>query len=183
MGPLSELNSVDDEQAIALLEPLIERAPAIAANVARRRPFDSADDLRDAIWQELLNLDDTERVGLFQAHPELAPDNPLAMTNSSQSEQGRLKLTSGDNEYPALLADLNARYRSKFGFPFITALVRHKDIDSVLTEFAVRLAADRTAEIEQTIDQIFQVSSSRVRAAFGHNNADAPQETDTDTTD
>jgi 2-oxo-4-hydroxy-4-carboxy-5-ureidoimidazoline decarboxylase len=176
MGTLSELNGENEMQAIALLEPLIERAPEIAARVARRRPFQSADDLHQTIRQELLSLNEVERLSLFRAHPELAPDNPLAMTDASQSEQGRLNLTTDTNEYRDRLADLNAKYRSKFGFPFITALVRHPNMQSVLIEFEARLAKDSATEIEQAIDQVITVSSARVRAAFDCGKAEASRD-------
>ncbi|MBL4758906.1 MAG: 2-oxo-4-hydroxy-4-carboxy-5-ureidoimidazoline decarboxylase [Rhizobiales bacterium] len=167
MDKLSELNNADKEQAILLLEPLIERAPEIAKRVASRRPFESPDDLRQAIKIELLELNETELINLFRAHPELAPENPLAMTSPSQSEQERLNLTSGENEHRARLAELNASYRDKFGFPFITALVCHQNMDTVLSEFEARLTSNRGTEVEQAIEQIVIVSSSRVGAAFG----------------
>lgn len=167
MDRLSELNFADEQRAVSLVAPLIERAPEIAKRVARRRPFQTADQLSQAIRSELLELDDFQRIELFKAHPELAPDNPLAMTIESQSEQGQLNLTSQDSEHRARLSDLNARYREKYGFPFITALVRHQDIDSVLVEFEARLTSDRRSEIQQAIDEIATVSSSRVRTSFG----------------
>ncbi len=167
MDRLTELNRADEDQATALVAPLIERAPEIAANVARRRPFDGTDDLVDAIRAELLELGEPARIDLFRAHPELAPDNPMTMTLESQSEQGRLNLTAHDNAYRARLSDLNARYREKFGFPFITALVRHADTDSVLTELEARLANDRHAEIQAALDQVATVSAARARASFG----------------
>jgi len=169
---LSTLNNADEDRALALVEPLIERAPEIARKVVRRRPFESADDLCRAIRTELLKLNNAERMHLFRAHPELAPDNPLSMTSASQSEQGRLRLTSRTNEFRARLGELNARYRGKFGFPFITALVRHRDMESVLTEFETRLAASIASEIEQAIEQISAVSAARVNAAFGGVTAD-----------
>lgn len=172
MDKLNELNRADDDRAVSLLEPLIERAPEIATRVAGHRPFRSADDLRRAIRGELVNLDEAARLRLFRAHPELAPENPLVMTGASQSEQGRLQLTRGRNKYRARLDDLNARYRAKFGFPFITALVRHADMESVLAEFEARLASDRRSEIERTIDQISAVSAARVSAAFGDEDAE-----------
>jgi 2-oxo-4-hydroxy-4-carboxy--5-ureidoimidazoline (OHCU) decarboxylase len=91
-----------------LVAPLIERAPEIARRVARRRPFQNPDHLSEAIRSELLRLSEAERIDLFRAHPELAPDNPLAMTRESQSEQGRLRLTSHEAECRARLSDLNA---------------------------------------------------------------------------
>ncbi len=167
MDRLIELNQADESQAVALLAPLIERAPEIAKQVACRRPFHSTDDLFEAIHSELLALSESARIDLFRAHPELAPDNPLAMTEESQSEQERLNLTSRESEYRMRLSELNARYREKYGFPFITALVRHADINSVLKEFEARLKNDRETEIRRAIDQIAMVSSSRVRATFG----------------
>lgn len=164
MDKLEELNCADEERAILMLEPLIERAPTIARDVARRRPFVSADDLRQAIRRELLDLNEEERVRLFQAHPELAPMNPLSMTSESQTEQGRLNLTADTNKFKARLDQLNERYRDKFGFPFVIALVRHQDMSSVFTEFETRLSADRETEIEQALEQVATVSSSRVDA-------------------
>lgn len=176
MDKLRELNRADEKRAVLLLEPLIERAPAIARRVARRRPFESTDELRKAIRSELLGLNEEERVQLFRAHPELAPMSPLSMTSASQSEQGRLNLTSETNEFRARLDELNARYRGKFGFPFITALVRHKGMDSVLSEFETRLSADRESEIEQALEQVATVCSSRVKAVFECSSLDKTQD-------
>jgi 2-oxo-4-hydroxy-4-carboxy-5-ureidoimidazoline decarboxylase len=176
MDKLGELNGAEEKRALALLEPLIERAPEIASRVSRHRPFAGAEGLCAAIRTELQRLDEAGQIRLFRAHPELAPDNPLAMTLSSQAEQGRLNLTADTNKYRARLGELNARYTRKFGFPFITALVRHKDIDSVLAEFETRLASNRDQEIQTAIDQISHVSSSRVHMAFGPNIADASKD-------
>jgi OHCU decarboxylase len=163
---LGELNHASEENAIRLLQPLIERAPVIARRVARRRPFTSANDLRKAIRSELLELNEEERLQLFRAHPELMPINPMSMTSESQSEQGRLNLTSDSNKFRGRLDELNTRYRNKFGFPFITALVRHVNMDSVFSEFEIRLSSDIESEIEQALEQIATVSSSRVKAVF-----------------
>jgi OHCU decarboxylase len=176
MVRLDELNIAAEERAVVILEPLIERAPEIARRVARHRPFSAADGISQAIRSELLKLETTSQIDLFRAHPELAPDNPLAMTCASQQEQGRLNLTSDRNKFRIRLADLNARYATKFGFPFITALVRHNDINSVLAEFEARLGNSREQEIQQAIDQICHVSSSRVQKAFGENSADASRD-------
>lgn len=166
MDKLGELNSATEEQAIFLLEPLIERAPEIARRVASHRPFTSANHLSRIIQSKLLELTDSELVELFRAHPELAPVNPTAMTSASQSEQGRLNLTSDRIEYRDRLDKLNGAYREEFGFPFITALVRHKDMDSVFSEFEGCLAQERSTEINRTIEQIMKVSAARVQKAF-----------------
>lgn len=167
MSLLGDLNAANDAQAFELVSPLIERAPHVARKVARARPFASIEALALAIRRELHGLNEAERIALFRSHPELAPDDPLSMTRESRGEQGRLDLTSADNRHRARLADLNAAYRARFGFPFITALVRHADMASVLGEFERRLAADRAAEIETALGEVATVSLSRLRAAFG----------------
>ena len=72
-----------------------------------------------------------------------------------------------------------ARGRKKI--PFITALVRHPDIESVLTEFEQRLTHDRSSEIQQAIDQVALVSSSRVEASFGSSTPRTPKESTANT--
>ena len=180
MGKLGELNNADEKRAVLLLEPVIERAPEIAQKVAKRRPFNSTDDLRAAIRTELLDLNEQERLQVLLANPELAPMDPQSMTDASQSEQGRLNLTSYSNEFKAQLDELNARYRDKFKFPFITALVRHKDMDSVLSEFETRLSANRESEINQALEEVAIVSSSRVNSVFECSRLDKTQEADAD---
>lgn len=175
MSKLSVLNCADDDQAVEMITPLIERASDIALKVARRRPFNSAEDLSEMIRTELLALSEPKRIELFNAHPELAPENPVLMTKESQSEQGRLNLTSQDVECRERLSELNALYREKNGFPFITALVRHSDINSVLTEFETRMERDRNAEIQQAVDEIVLVSTARVYASFGPGDNPVPK--------
>ena len=167
MDRLDDLNTADDDRAASLVSPLIERAPHVARKVARSRPFANAEALALAIRRELSGLDEAERIALFRAHPELAPDDPLSMTRESQGEQGRLNLTSASNRYRARLAELNAAYRSRFGLPFIVALARHPDTESVLAAFERRLAADRASEIETALGEVIAVSLARLQTAFG----------------
>lgn len=167
MNKITALNIADEPDAVTLIEPMIERAPEIAPKVIHHRPFKTAGDLAKAINHELHNLNDHERIELFRAHPELAPENPFVMTKESQSEQGRLDLTSADSEFKTQLSDMNATYRSKFGFPFIVALVRHETMHSVMSEFRRRLARDHASEIEEALRQVGIVSSARVEQTFG----------------
>ncbi len=104
-----------------------------------------------------------------------------AMTAASQSEQGRLNLTGEKSVYRDRLNGLNARYREKFGFPFIIALVRHETMESVLSEFETRLHQSRDSEINAAIEQVMAVSASRVQLAFGPTASAKAQADGTDT--
>lgn len=176
MIKLHELNNAGYEEAAAMILPLIERAPDLANQVAKKRPFDSTDQLSAAIKSELLKLNEADQLRLFRAHPELAPENPLSMTAASQAEQGRLKLTSQSNLNREKLIELNSRYQEKFGFPFIVALVRHSNIESVMKEFESRLLCDRSSEILAAIEQISAVSDDRIQTSFGTNRIDGMQD-------
>ncbi|MDW3223602.1 MAG: 2-oxo-4-hydroxy-4-carboxy-5-ureidoimidazoline decarboxylase [Paracoccaceae bacterium] len=164
---IRELNNCDEKRALQLLEPVIERAPAVVMQVLRHRPFADLADLILRISEELYALSDSQRMDLFQAHPELATDQPQSMTIASQKEQGQFGLTSSDNAHRTRLEKLNRAYREKFGFPFIVALSSHTSMDSVFAEFDIRLSADKTSEINRALEQICSVSAERVRRTFG----------------
>ncbi|MEM8838510.1 MAG: 2-oxo-4-hydroxy-4-carboxy-5-ureidoimidazoline decarboxylase [Pseudomonadota bacterium] len=174
MATLDELNTINEDHAAQMIAPLIERAPDIAKRVAARRPFVDPESLSRAITEELTALSDTSRIELFRAHPELAPENPMAMTLESQAEQQRLDLTSNQSEHNERLSHLNQLYREKFGFPFIIALARHETIESVLEAFETRLSSDLRSELDAAIGEVADVSAARVAALFGGSKTERP---------
>lgn len=167
MNKLDTLNQVAELEALEMVRPLIERAPDVAAKVVNRRPFNSICEFLQAIKTELYALSELQLIELFKAHPELAPENPMTMTEGSKSEQARLNLTSSTNEYRAKLDELNEQYYKKFGFPFITALVRHSGMSSVMADFESRLLNERKLELRQSLEEIVMVSQARVELMFG----------------
>lgn len=162
---LVALNHADDKTAAAMILPFIERAPNLAAKIATQRPFASAQALADHIVSEVNALSEDAAISLFLGHPELAPIDPAAMTNASQQEQGRLGLTTA-NAATSVLAEMNARYFDRFGFPFIIALHEHVDLASVLTAFDERSQARKADEITRAKAQICSVSRARVLSNF-----------------
>ncbi|MEO9275160.1 2-oxo-4-hydroxy-4-carboxy-5-ureidoimidazoline decarboxylase [Marinomonas sp. 5E14-1] len=175
MNTLSKLNDADDDLALSMILPLIERAPIVAKRVSEHRPFADDKALCDAILHELRKLNEEESLALFRAHPELAPNQPHLMTEASQQEQARHGLTSQDSQYREKLSSLNDQYQEKFGFPFIVALACHEDMGSVIQSFEMRLADSREAEVQRAIEQIHAVSSARVQtlSSVGNTNAES----------
>lgn len=172
---IEAINAGTQAEAAALILPFIERSPEVAARAARRRPFADAAAFAAALRAALMELDAPALLALFRGHPELAPAEPDAMTSASQSEQGRLGLTDPAAPAAARLAELNRRYRDRFGFPFIVALHRHADLDGVLASFERRLAAPAPDEIAAAREEIASVCRARVLAAFGEAPANAPR--------
>jgi 2-oxo-4-hydroxy-4-carboxy-5-ureidoimidazoline decarboxylase len=163
---LEAINRADEASAARMLVPFIERAPEIARRVARHRPFSGPDALAGAVEREILALDAQALIALFQGHPELSPPAPRLMTGESQREQGRIGLTATPADRAEKLGRLNRRYSEKFGFPFIIALHRHPDIDTVVEIFERRLTARREDEIATARAEILSVSRARIFAAL-----------------
>lgn len=88
------------------------------------------------------------------------------MTVESMGEQGRLGLMSLETESHAYLSQLNATYKARFGYPFIIALHRVPDLETLLLIFETRLAADPVEEHVTTLGEIASVIRARASRAF-----------------
>lgn len=107
-----------------------------------------------------------ERLALIRAHPELAGKAAIdgTLTRASAAEQASAGL---DRLTPAEFArfhDLNARYRARFGFPFIIC-VRLTDKAGMLAAMEARLANDPETEIAAAIDEIGKITRLRLEDA------------------
>ena len=98
MTTLAEVNGAMAAEFAQLLDGIYEHSPWIVENAASRRPF--------------------------ATHPELAGKAMVerSLTASSTDEQTRAGLTACTPEEMARIAELNAAYQKKFGFPFILAV-------------------------------------------------------------
>lgn len=162
---LAELNACGREAFVAHLGPVFEHAPWVAAQVADRRPFARVDALHAAMVDEVARLPQAERVALFAGHPDLA--GPAArggtMTADSTSEQAALSLHLLPDEEAGRWDDLNAAYRTRFGFPFILC-ARHYGRAAMLRVFEQRLAGTREEEMAEALAQIARITRYRLAA-------------------
>ncbi len=65
------------------------------------------------------------------------------------------------------LADLNRRYREKFGFPFIVALYLHASRNSVIQLMEERLDYDTATELANALEQVGHIARGRLAKVFG----------------
>ena len=96
-----------------------------------------------------------ERLALIRAHPELAGKAAIdgTLTTASAAEQASAGLDRLTPEEFARFHDLNARYRERFGFPFIIC-VRLTDKAGILAAMAARLDNDAETEVATAIAEI-----------------------------
>jgi len=150
---------------------IFEHTPDIADR-AYRAGLSAFDDSADALHTTLMNVVRTmsrdEKLKLIRAHPELAGREAVAgtMTHDSVGEQGRLGFTSLSRVEFERVADINRRYREKFGMPLIVALALHADRASVIAEMERRISNDMDTEIINAIDQIGHITRARLAKKF-----------------
>lgn len=166
---LDTLNSASRETALALLEPLVERSPWVVELTVDQRPFADDAALAAALADTILAAGTERQRVLFAAHPELAGQEAAEgrMTDASTGEQARLGLLSLSADDAVRLRALNAAYRARFSHPFIIALHRVPDLETLLATFERRLAAPAPEEHAATLDEIASVIRSRAARAFG----------------
>lgn len=167
--PLDILNAAPRDTAVAMMEPLVECSPWVVDRVVDARPFASAEALSAALAETIASADAERQRALFSVHPELAGREAAEgrMTEASTGEQHRLGLLALLPADARRLADLNRRYRSRFGHPFIVALHRFDDLPSLFAAFEHRLAAAPAEEHAATLAEIASVIRARTARAFG----------------
>lgn len=162
--PLSEINAMPAGQFVARLGNVFEHSAWVAERAASMRPFPDVSALHSAMTGALAAASGEEQLALIRAHPELAGREAVAgsLTVDSGSEQGRLGLLALSRIEFERMADLNKRYRERFGFPCIIALALHADRDSVFRAFESRLKNTKDQELANALEQIGHITRARL---------------------
>ena len=148
---LAELNAMDREQFTLRLRPVFEHSPWVAARTAAKRPFATRAELHAALCDTVMKASDDEKLSLICAHPDLV--GHATLTAESKSEQASAGLGNLSPEEVAHFQEYNARYRERFGFPFVICARLNKK-QAILDAFPVRLQNSREQEIEIALHEI-----------------------------
>jgi 2-oxo-4-hydroxy-4-carboxy-5-ureidoimidazoline decarboxylase len=162
---LAALNRAPAADVAGHLANVYEHAPWVAAAAAAARPFATVSALFAALKAAVCSASEAERLALIRGHPELAPPahEAGALTAESTSEQASAGLDRLDAAEMTEFRRLNEAYRAKFGFPFIICVRRHTK-ESVLTNFARRLAHGEAIEVATALDEIDRIAALRLDA-------------------
>lgn len=163
MITLAALNALPQPEFVATLAGVFEHSPWVADRAADARPFSSVPQLLAAMCAAVDRARPDEQLALIRAHPQLGSraGTPRVLTDASEREQRRAGLTGISALEAARLAQLNAEYLHKFGFPFILA-VRGHDPPSILAALTARLAADAVLEQRTALQQIGLIAGYRL---------------------
>ncbi len=125
---------------------------------------DTAIGLHSALARKFRSAGEEKRLGVLNAHPDLAGKLAAAkrLTAESTSEQasaGRDALTDAER---AQFTEHNETYTKRFGFPFILA-VKGKSKDEILTNFQSRVGNGREDELAEACRQVERIALLRLR--------------------
>ena len=133
---LSDINDMHRGAFVAVFGGVFEDSPWVAETAWQSRPFKSDVHVVEMLCEVVRNAGRERQLALLRAHPQLGARKPLA--GHSEREQRNAGLKDGGGGQAQLLAELNRRYRDKFGFPFILA-VKGLDPDKIIMRFRERL--------------------------------------------
>jgi OHCU decarboxylase len=160
---LGEINAFDRDTFVAVLGPLFEGSPWIAAETWPARPFADLDHLHQALCAVMYQAPVARQVALIQAHPDLVGRAALAgtLTPESTREQAAAGLDQLTPDEIATFTRLNREYREKFGFPFVICARENKKA-GILAGFAARLPHSHEVELATALDEIAKIARLRL---------------------
>ena len=169
---LERLNAAATPEFVELLAGTYEHSPWIAERAAPRRPFHSLAQLKNALVQVVREADRQAQLGLIRAHPDLAGKAMAANTLTAESTQEQTKagLTQCTAAELARIAQLNADYSAKFGFPFILAVRGPRAMGlqkaDIFATFERRLSHHPDFELAEALRNIHRIAEIRLGDKF-----------------
>lgn len=164
MISIQEVNQLDYEEFIAKFGNTVEHCGLCAAAVWRYRPFASVEDIINKIAEFLEQLSIPGKEGVLRLHPDLAGRLALSggLTEESRREQSAAGLGTMTDEERRRMSDLNSKYRTKFGFPFVICARENKKM-AILHGLETRLQNDAATEAVTGVNEVKKICALRLR--------------------
>jgi 2-oxo-4-hydroxy-4-carboxy-5-ureidoimidazoline decarboxylase len=160
MANVDDLNALGRDEFTRALAPVFEHSPWVAERTAGKRPIANRGELHAALCETVMKASEDEKLSLIRAHPDLVGRDLL--TPESKSEQARAGLGELSPEEIERFREYNARYRERFGFPFVICARLNKK-KAILDAFPVRLQNSSEQEIETALREIFKIAELRLK--------------------
>jgi 2-oxo-4-hydroxy-4-carboxy-5-ureidoimidazoline decarboxylase len=153
-----DLDGLDRNAFMAAVGDVVEHTPWVAEAVYERRPFGDVERLALAFETAIRTAPQRRRI--LEAHPELA--GTATLTPDSAAEQRAARLDELTPQELGRLRALNAAYRERFGFPFISC-VREHSVTSLLAWGEARLEREPGAEEHTALAEVGKIVALRLR--------------------
>ena len=161
---LDAVNAFDVETFAARFGDVAEASPWVAEAAFESRPFGDRDALVEAFGSAVRGASHRQQLALLRAHPDLAGRAAVAgeIAKESRREQVGAGLDRLTAEEFARFQDLNARYRERFGFPFIFA-VKGATKEAILAAFEDRIDNDAGTERATALANVERILRFRIQ--------------------
>jgi OHCU decarboxylase len=155
-----QLNALEHAEFVQVLSGIFENSSWVAQGVLEQRPFTESFELYAAMLEVVDNSSETQKLALIREHPDLG--GRLKMSSASVLEQSSLGLHNLPPELFERFSKANAKYQSKFGFPFIICVRNQSGVQEVLEAFESRLKNGLEREKEAALYEISQIALHRL---------------------
>ncbi len=169
-GPRLRPCSMDRAEFVAAFGGVFEHSAWIAERAFELElgpAHESAAGMHSALARMFRSASHAERLGVLNAHPDLAGKLAAAkrLTAESTSEQASAGLDALTDAERAQFQQMNADYVAKHGFPFIIAVKDH-DKAGILRAFDARIANDTDTEFATACRQVERIARLRLEDMF-----------------
>ena len=163
MSAINKINKLSQSDFVKVFANIFENTIWIAKELYKQKPFNSFEDLSLKMLDIFENTTKEKQLKILNAHPELADKTKIgSLTPDSQKEQSNAGLDQCSEDEFNEFGNLNDEYKKKFGFPFILAVKGRTKIE-ILNNFRQRVSSDANTEFNQTIKQVKQIASLRLK--------------------
>ncbi|ODT17975.1 MAG: OHCU decarboxylase [Kaistia sp. SCN 65-12] len=155
---LAAVNRMDEEAFVTSFGDIAEHSPWVANVAGRARPYPDRDAMVAAFATAVRQAGVEAQRVLLLAHPDLAGRAAIAneLAPESRSEQAGAGLDRMTADEYAQFSDLNARYRSRHGIPFILA-VKGATKQQIIESFLARVDNTPDAEFATALSQVERI--------------------------
>ena len=158
---------MDKAGFVARFGGIFEHSPWIAERAWEQElgpAHDCAAGVHNALARAFRSASHEERLGVLNAHPDLAGKLAQAkrLTAESTAEQAGAGLDALTDAERATFEKRNAEYVARHGFPFIIA-VRDNSKASILQAFDTRIANDNETEFAEACRQVERIAELRLK--------------------
>ena len=157
---MEEINRMDLAAFVTAVGSVFEHSPWVAERAWTHRPFADLPSMHDAMIGEVRAASRDEQLALLRAHPDLG--GRARMSVASQGEQAGAGLDRLTPQQYDRLCAANARYRDRFGFPFLFA-VKGSAASDILDALDARANSTWEAEFDTALNQVFRIAMFRLQ--------------------
>ncbi len=160
---VNAVNAFDAAAFTARFGDVAEASPWVAEAAFGARPYPDREALVAAFVGAVRAAPCERQLALLRAHPDLAGRTAVAgeIAEESRREQAGAGLGRLTAEEFARFHDLNARYRERFGFPFIFA-VKGATKEAILAAFEARIDNDAETERATALTNVERILRFRI---------------------